>query len=154
MKKSILSFTATILAAFSLFAFAGCRSNKVSAYKDNIELIGKWQLSKLSGFKDAEVPELIMDISAVEDVEFGEELSVSGNGGVNTFFATINANHEFPLGANMGMTKMMGSPEEMAIEDALMAVLSTADDWSVYNGMLTITNGKETAVYTKLYGEK
>ncbi len=153
MKKSFISFTAGILAALSVFTFAGCRTNKVKTpAKESTSIIrfcGEWKLVSYSGFES--IPEAYMNITWVDDIESGEELSVNGYSGVNSFFSTIKDNNSFPLGHNVGSTKMMGAPEDMEFEDAFLDTLCNAKDWKVSGRTLTITDGDKTAVFQNTY---
>ena len=144
MKKSLL-----ILAAVSVLVMTGCRSNKpetpVQETKAITRFCGQWHITSFTGFNT--MPDAYMNITYVEDIDSGEELSVNGFSGVNYFFATILGTNSFPLGNNVGSTKMMGSPEEMDFEDAFIQVIALSDDWKVSGGKLTVTYGDKTAVF-------
>lgn len=156
MKKSFL-----MLAVLSVLTFAGCKSTKIISVEDSMKYkyVGEWTIESLSGFdgKMVEATMTILPVEDVEDVKYPYELSVTGFSGVNRYFATIKGNkekHELPIGNNMGSTKMMGSPEEMEFEDALIELLCTAESWVRKGNTLTISNGKLTAVYTKGISDK
>lgn len=144
MKKSLL-----ILAAVSVLTIISCRSTKTSSPVSESTTItkfcGEWKIISFTGFDT--MPDAYMNITYVEDVDSGEELSVNGFSGVNSFFATILDESSFPLGNSMGSTKMMGSPEEMDFEDAFIQVIASSNDWQVSGNKLTVTYGDKTAVF-------
>lgn len=151
MKKTILA----LMAALTVFAFAGCKTSKASSSETQAKYkyVGVWKIESLTGF-DKEIPEAEMTIWFTEDSD--SELDVTGFSGVNRFFTTIKAEgpNQFPIGNNMGSTKMMGSEEDMAFEDAFLELLCTAEDWTSGEGRLTVSNGKSKAVFYKVYGDK
>lgn len=148
MKKSLL-----ILAAVSVLAMTGCRSSKVTEPVQKpvsiTRFCGEWKISSFTGFD--KMPDAFMNITYVEDIDSGEELSVNGFSGVNSFFATILNENSFPLGNSMGSTKMMGSPEEMNFEDAFIQVIACSDNWNVSGRKLTVTYGDKTAVFENTF---
>jgi len=150
MKKSLF-----ILAAVTVLAFTGCRSTKnpapVQESTSITRFCGEWKVTEFTGFDT--MPEAYMNITYVDDIDFGEELSVSGFSGVNSFFASISDDSSFPL--SMGSTKMMGAPEDMDFEDAFLEVLSNAEDWKVKGRTLTVTYGERTIVFQNTFvGDK
>lgn len=151
MKKTFL----IIMAALSVFAFAGCKSNKATSTEvpAKYRYVGLWKILSLTGFEN-DIPEAEMTIWFTEDSD--KELDITGFSGVNRFFAKIDSEgtNQFPIGDKMASTKMMGSPEDMAFEDAFIEVLCTADSWKNEEGRLTVSNGKATAVFYKVYGDK
>ncbi|MBS7260156.1 MAG: META domain-containing protein [Treponema sp.] len=144
MKKSLL-----ILAAVSVLTIISCRSTKTSSPVSESTTItkfcGEWKIISFTGFD--KMPDAYMNITYVEDIDSGEELSVNGFSGVNYFFATILGTNSFPLGNNVGSTKMMGSPEEMDFEDAFIQVIASSNDWQVSGNKLTVTYNDKTAVF-------
>ena len=144
MKKSLL-----ILATVSVLTIISCRSTKTSSPVSESTTItkfcGEWKIISFTGFD--KMPEAFMNITYVEDVDSGEELSVNGCSGVNSFFVTILHESSFPLGNSMGSTKMMGSPEEMDFEDAFIQVIASSNDWQVSGNKLTVTYNDKTAVF-------
>ena len=141
---------AIIAAAISLLS-VGCKSTEAAPKPEAksvspSEICGEWKIESLTGFAAEKIPEATLSVIATDEDEF----SLNGYSGVNSFFTNLkDTSDAFPIGDKLASTKMMGAPEDMAFEDALLKVISLAESWKLEGGKLTVTSDKSTAVFIK-----
>lgn len=149
MKKLFL-----FVAAVFSFCFAGCTAKKSVEVSEQAlslkDITGDWTLESMTGFEGDKLIPVTFSVNPDTESEDSDMYLVSGNSGVNTFFAVIKDENPFPLADKLAQTKMMGAPDEMAFEDALTNNFATASDWKVdSDGKLVIKNENCTIIFKK-----
>lgn len=107
MKKNI--FTALAALVMGVFAVSSCNDNA-----QKLDLSGEWTITELDG--------TAVNLVEVPTVNFDEN-GYSLYTGVNTVNGSFTFDGENVVFNDGGMTKMMGEPEAMAVEDRLVALL-------------------------------
>lgn len=131
MNKTIKSFITVTMAALTGLFFFSC--------KQTDELNGTWNTC---GFEKDGIAQEI----AVSNIIFtseGNKLIVAGESGVNLFNGTVKANKGKIEFINVASTRMMGDPNAMAFEDMFLEAISFADEYSIKDGVLTISSSKK-----------
>lgn len=124
MKK----FFAMLMAAPMFFA---CTSSKVSVNAGDA-LLGDWQVVSAYGVNAAGAEKQPM-------ISFQDSGKVVGNAGVNSFFGSYSLKGDTALSfENMGMTRMMGSPASMEVENAVKKALNASASIKVEGDVITL----------------
>lgn len=105
MKKNL--FTALAALVMGVFAVSSCNEQK-------LDLNGEWKVVELDG--------TAIDLAEVPTVSFADG-TYSMFAGVNTVNGAFVVDGEAVVLEDGAMTKMMGAPEEMAVEDRLVSLL-------------------------------
>lgn len=72
-------------------------------------------------------------------LEFGEDGTVSGNGGVNTFSGSYEYDKDGTISIGpLTQTLMAGDEALMEQEGRYLAALEASEEWEVFNGLLTL----------------
>lgn len=125
MKKTISILSAIALSVSMLFTSCGS-SNKTT------DINGKWDVVTLDG------TEVVAEI-AQPSFEFTDGKTYHVETGINIINGDFNVKGDvLTLGEGM-MTRMAGSPEAMAIEDQIVAIIANPLKVSVDGDVLTLT---------------
>ena len=81
-------------------------------------------------------------------LEFVDDKSVAGSGGVNQFNGGYTATEDTIEIGPLATTKMMGPEDLMAQEQAYIAALEAAASWEVANGLLTMRDADDAMQIT------
>lgn len=100
------------------------------------ELAGSaWTVTGYNNGKEAVVSPAV---GSVLTIEFGDDGTVAGNGGVNTFRGPFESTDKTVKIGPLAATKMGGEPELMTQEAAYLQALQNATTWSITRGMLDL----------------
>lgn len=126
MKKLIL-----VLAAVLPFLFISCKGAE--------ELKGNWNTTAITlNGESVKVVESFVNLQPS-----GSKVKVYGNAGVNVFNGDVKASEGKLESNGFACTRMMGSPEQMACEDAFLEIISYADSYTVEGDILTIRSSSK-----------
>lgn len=126
MKKTFKTLFTVFMAVIAGFFFFGCTETE--------DFNGTW--NTISFEKDGVAQEIVP--SNIILASNGNKLLVAGESGVNLYNGTVRMSNGKISLMNLGSTKMMGSPEEMAFEDMFLEALSYAETYTLENDVLTI----------------
>lgn len=119
------------LVFWSVLALGGCRS--ASAGADDVPS-GTWTVVRLEGVD-------LAPLARAPEITLGADGTLSGFAGVNRFSGRVEpeALRAGQLRAGpLAATRMAGPPEAMAVEDRLLALLTSALDWRREGAELTL----------------
>lgn len=140
-------------AHFPLLALAGalvlsshtCNPQGTGLHPDLSALApGKWLLEKLDGSATAgpaeNRPYLVLDSTGAQ---------VHGFAGCNRFFGPVHVHGDSISFADLASTRMY-CEQTQKLEDQFLDALRTARTFTLGNGQLVLSNGKELAVFRKV----
>lgn len=127
MKKFLIVF-----AALLPLIFAGCKGGE--------NLDGKWvPVSMTQNGKSYEIESsCFVDFSTS-----GSKIIVSGNSGVNLLNGEIKIGEGSLTSNGFASTRMMGTPTQMAFEDAFLEIFSYATSYELKDGSLKIVSAEK-----------
>lgn len=135
-------FAALALAAASCGLLVSCASKTAK-----VDARGDWEL--VSFEKDGAEVAIVTATLSVTDKGAGE-YGIAGFSGVNNYMGSLNANgNKITFAPNLASTRMAGSQDAMEFETQYLALLGTADTWSVTDSELVLSGGTTTARFVK-----
>lgn len=130
-----------IISILLIALLASCKTGKNAKPQDLNTLYKKWELSTIDGKKIKQDSPVYLNFSA--------DKSVNGYLGCNS----VNGSYDIK-GTSIKFTQLASTRKacmDMSVEQSVMAILNTADEYAFENGKLVLSvGGKEAATFTEL----